>query len=99
GTAEVFVSLGAGGLLWCGSEGEGIARPLGLPVVNVSGAGDAAAAALAWSRARRYTLEYTAMMAVAASSLCAESTGAVRPGVSAAMLESYAKGVFIEPIP
>ncbi|TFG82255.1 MAG: hypothetical protein E4H20_08080, partial [Spirochaetales bacterium] len=47
GTAEVFVSLGAGGLLWCGSEGEGIARPLGLPVVNVSGAGDAAAAALA----------------------------------------------------
>ncbi|HAE23486.1 MAG TPA: hypothetical protein DCG47_14385 [Spirochaetaceae bacterium] len=96
GCDEVFVSLGAGGLLWCGSEGEGIARPLPLPVRNVSGAGDAAAAALAWGAAKRYNSESKARLALAAASLCSSSMGSVHAGADAGTLALHAQGVRIE---
>lgn len=49
GVKEVFVSLGAKGLLYCSGEGRGIVKPLAMPVVNVSGAGDAACAGIIWA--------------------------------------------------
>jgi pseudouridine kinase len=96
GCAEVFVSLGEGGLLWCGAEGEGIARPLPLPVRNVSGAGDAAAAALACCAAKRYNSESKARFAIAAASLCSSSMGSVHSGADAGNLALHAQGVRIE---
>lgn len=96
GCAEVFVTLGAGGLLWCGAEGEGIARPLPLPVRNVSGAGDAAAAALAWAAAKHYNSEGKARLAIAAASLCSTSLGSVHSGADADSLALHAQGVRIE---
>ncbi len=96
GCAEVFVSLGAGGLLWSSAEGEGIARPLPLPVRNVSGAGDAAAAALAWAAAKHYNSEGKARLAIAAASLCSTSIGSVHSGADADSLALHAQGVRIE---
>ncbi len=96
GCAEVFVTLGSGGLLWCGAEGEGIARPLPLPVRNVSGAGDAAAAALAWAAAKHYNSEGKARLAIAAASLCSTSLGSVHNGADSGSLALHAQGVRIE---
>lgn len=96
GTGAVFVSLGPGGLAWSSPEGEGRALPPDMPVVNVSGAGDAAGAALAWSAALGYTAEKAAVLAITAAALCAASPEPVRAGVSAAVLEEASKGAHSE---
>jgi pseudouridine kinase len=93
GPKEVFVSLGAGGLLWADSRGIGLARPLALPVVNVSGAGDAATAALAWATVQRLDAETKASFAVAAASLCASAASTVAPGLNIDTLSDMARGV------
>ena len=93
GLREVFVSLGETGLLWADASGMGVASPLPLPVVNVSGAGDAATAALAWSQVRGDRCMMKASYAVAAASLCASSPDAVHNGMNPGILAEIAKGV------
>jgi len=98
GVGEVFVSLGARGILWADARGMGLARPLGLPVVNVSGAGDAATAALAWSAALGYDVGAKAASAVAAASLCASGLDAVSSRMSTKLLMELVQGVVNERI-
>jgi len=93
GVREVFLSLGAQGLLWADAAGMGRAIPLDLPVVNVSGSGDAATAALAWATVRGLDCGEKARYAVAAASLCASSLDAVASGMNADRLVMLAKGV------
>ncbi len=93
GVREVFLSLGAQGLLWADASGMGRTSPLDLPVVNVSGAGDAATAALAWATVQGLDCSTKATYAVAAASLCASSPDAVASGMNAVRLVELAKGV------
>jgi pseudouridine kinase len=99
GVGEVFISLGAGGLLWANSVGMGVVRPFALPVKNVSGAGDAATASLAWATALGYDTADKAVFAVAAASLCASATETVAGGMNAEALKELASGVVNERIP
>jgi pseudouridine kinase len=98
GVGEVFISLGARGILWADAAGMGVARPLGLPVVNVSGAGDAATAALAWSAALGYDAHFKAACAVAAASLCASGSDAVSAAMGTKSLMELVRGVVNERI-
>ena len=98
GVREAFVSLGPGGFLRASAKGAGFARPLAKPVVNLSGAGDAATAALAWAAARGLDTETKARYAVAAASVCAADERAVAAGVSAERLSELIQGVACERI-
>ncbi len=98
GVGEVFISLGALGILWADARGAGLARPLDLPVVNVSGAGDAATAALAWAAALGYDIGTKAACAVAAASQCASGPDAVSAEMSAGSLLELVQGVVNERI-
>ncbi len=68
------------------------------PVVNVSGAGDAACAALVWASLAGYSLSGKAAFALAAAALCASSPFTVHPGLSAAAISEIAQGVTHEPL-
>ncbi len=68
------------------------------PVVNVSGAGDAACAALVWASLAGYSLSGAAAFALAAAALCASSPFTVHPGLSAAAISEIAQGVTHEPL-
>lgn len=103
GVREVFVSLGAQGLLYFSGEGCGIARPLALPVVNVSGAGDAACAGIMWALLSRYDTACSntarkARYAIAAASLCASSPDTVSKEMNREYLEKLEKEVCHESI-
>lgn len=95
GVREPFISLGSGGLFWMADGDCGIASPLSLPVVNVSGAGDAAAAALVWATIHNESLRQKARLAIAAASLCASSLEVVSAQMSAQRIQELAQGVSI----
>lgn len=95
GVREPFISIGSRGLLWMEDGDAGIAAPLKLPVVNVSGAGDAAAAALVWATINNESPRQKARLAIAAASLCAASPEVVSPLISAQRVQELAKGVSI----
>lgn len=99
GVREAYVSLGSQGLLWACGDGLGLARPLSLPVINVSGAGDAATAAIAWATVRRLAPSEKAAHAIAAASLCATSIDTVAAAMTADRLAVLAKGVRNEQLP
>lgn len=98
GVREVFISLSAEGMLWAHGGGMGLVRPLDLPVINVSGAGDAATAALAWATVKGFECAKKATLAVAASSLCVSSIDAVAKDLKADRLIEMSKGVRNESI-
>ena len=80
---RVFVSLGADGMIAAERD-----RLLHLPVyetevVNVTGAGDAAAAAIVWSDLRGYGLEACAQFAQLAGSITCRSSYANSPDLAA----------------
>lgn len=93
GLKEVFVSLSEKGLLWANASGMGVASPLPLPVVNVSGAGDAAVAAIAWAQLRGFDTMTKASYAVASASLCATSTEVVSDAMNPEKLAELVQGV------
>ncbi len=99
GLREAYVSLGSMGLLWAFEGGMGLARPLSLPVINVSGAGDAATAAIAWATVKRLAPPEKAARAIAAASLCATSIDTVAAAMTADRLAALAKGVRNEQLP
>jgi pseudouridine kinase len=70
----------------------------GLATVNVSGAGDAACAALAWGLVSGLCLEERGRAAVAAALLTAASPLTVNPALCASLLSELAKEVPYEPL-
>jgi pseudouridine kinase len=103
GLGDVFVSLGAEGLYYegIGPNGalqRGIVIPPALPVVNVSGAGDAAGAALAWGLLSDLELSQRAAFAVCAAALTTTSPETVCQELCAARLVELAKGVSHEQV-
>jgi pseudouridine kinase len=108
GLGEVFISLGAGGLYY---EGPGedsrlqrgiVLPPSSVPVEfsprNVSGAGDAACAALVWGALEGFSVAKRAGLALAAAILAASTDATVRPDTGAAVIERIAEGVRHEPL-
>ena len=79
GVKRVFVSLSAEGML--AAEGERLLRlPCCVsPVVNTTGAGDAAMAALLWAELRGFDLEQTARAALLAGAIACAGDQAINP--------------------
>lgn len=82
--AELFISLGEGGIYYSGAEGLGDVEPLPppelrMPPSNRSGAGDAACAALAWAWSRGLSIKEKARAALAAAMIAAASPDPVSP--------------------
>lgn len=98
GVGEVFISLGRDGLVCCGGHGFTSARPPAIAPVNLSGAGDAAAAALLWATAEGCSLEEKARFAVGAAVITAMAETAVSPSMNVRELETVSKGVVCEPV-
>ena len=82
GVQRVFVSLGAGGML--AAQGDRLLRlPCEeLPVVNTTGAGDAATAALVWARLQELDLEQSARAALRAAALVCAACGTDSPALA-----------------
>lgn len=98
GAGDVFISLGSGGLYYegmgkTGSLERGIVIPPQVEVANVSGAGDAAGAALAWGYVSEYPIRERAAYAAAAAAFAATAAETVSPEISAAAIMELAKGV------
>jgi len=91
GVGEVFVSLGRAGLLYYSESGCGIVRPLDMPLVNVSGAGDAASAGIVWASFSNCDTVQKARYAIASASLCVSSEYTVSKKLSQTYLEELAK--------
>ena len=98
GVREVFVSLSSEGLLYFCESGCGIVRTLDMPIVNVSGAGDAASAGIIWACFSNCATMEKARYAVASASLCASSAGTVSKKLSRGYLEELAREVQHESI-
>ncbi|MFH2116110.1 MAG: PfkB family carbohydrate kinase, partial [Spirochaetota bacterium] len=86
GVKEAFVSIGLHGLVYADSSLCGFVSPLDLPVVNVSGAGDAAVAGIATATLCGYDIAVKAAMAMALASYCAASTMTVADGMTSGSL-------------
>lgn len=83
GVARVFVTMGAEGV-WCASASESFGvRAKECAVANVTGAGDAFTAGVAWGAATGMTLRETAEWALALSAITLESESTVSGQVSA----------------
>ncbi len=102
----IYISLGVEGLYAERSfEGGGetafraIFRPPDLPVVNVSGAGDAALAALAFGLLCGAGWEERAKLAVAAAALAASAEETVYPALGESILRDLARGVKHDIVP
>jgi pseudouridine kinase len=104
GLGEAFISLGFEGLVAEGFGPEGRSRerwiarlpaksPAGLEVVNSSGAGDAACAAIAWGLLCGAGLGERCALALAAATLAVASESPVNPAMSADRLNELAKGI------
>jgi fructose-1-phosphate kinase PfkB-like protein len=109
GVGEVFLSLGAEGLLAAGpppgletgrtcadelwSATLPLALPAGLARVNDSGAGDAACAAIAWGFLRGLDLGERCSLALAAAMIAAASESPVNPDMDVGLLREVAKGI------
>jgi pseudouridine kinase len=93
GVGEVFISAGSAGLLYFSGSGCGIVRPLDMPLVNVSGAGDAASAGIVWASLSNCNTMQKARYAVATASLCVSSADTVSKKMSREYLEELAREV------
>ncbi len=103
GLGDVFISLGSEGLYYegQGSRGgieRGLVRAPVLPVVNVSGAGDAAGAALAWGFVSENDIKSRAAFAACAAAFAANAQETVNPATTVAAILELCKGVFYEQV-
>lgn len=88
GVKRAFVSAGAQGIYYCSQGGEEghIAAP-DVAVVNATGAGDSATAAIAAGCVLGYSPEQTARLASHVAGLTLQAASAVSPALSAAVLQ------------
>lgn len=108
GLREVFLSLAREGIYYAGPGPDGVELrgyvrpperlPEHLVPVNVSGAGDAACAALAWGYVRGLGIAERARLALAAAMVTAASPRTVSPELGPERLAELSKGVIDEPI-
>ncbi|MEM7354774.1 MAG: carbohydrate kinase family protein [Acidobacteriota bacterium] len=87
GVQRVFISLGVAGLFFGDEQGSGLVRPPATRVVNATGAGDAAMAALAYCYSRGDSTEHSARFAVGAAALALSSDATVHPQMSETRVE------------
>lgn len=88
GVRRVFVTMGSEGT-WCATEGDAfLVAPAPTTVANVTGAGDAFTAGVAWGAATGMTLRETAEWASALSAITLESERTVNEMVSAEALHA-----------
>ncbi|NLB28272.1 MAG: MarR family transcriptional regulator, partial [Clostridiaceae bacterium] len=92
-------SLGTDGALFADGSALVLGRPAGIVHDgNATGAGDAMAAAFAWSANEAFSLEDIARYGVAAATLAVESDEAVNPALSYDLLLQRSEKVKIEVI-
>ena len=94
---ELFMSMGGEGMFYRTEKGVGrVALPDSgqIPVVNRSGAGDAACAALLWSEAEGFEPRQRTEFALTASILTASCPEPVHPGIGAVALKALRKNLF-----
>lgn len=86
GVRRVFVSLGANGIV--AAEGDEVVKLPCSPIeiVNTTGCGDAAAAAIVWASVMGLDLAETASAAMKAAALTVECESTVNPALCAALL-------------
>ena len=91
GVKQVFVSCGAVGIYAASEEGS-LWQPI-LPgqMVNTTGCGDSAMAAIVWSYLEGADLKQTALSAVAAGAITMESTQTIHPDMCAEILKARMK--------
>jgi pseudouridine kinase len=77
GVRRVFISLGPEGIFYSDGISEGISPSKANKVVNTTGAGDAATAALAWAALKGFTAEQCAAAACRASAITVGCEAAV----------------------
>lgn len=93
----VCVSLDIDGAVFADGRSAVWGRPARLVAdANTTGAGDAMATAFAWAAARGASLEETARLGLAASSLAVESEEAVNPLMTTAELNRRAEEIEVE---
>ncbi|MCP4688316.1 MAG: kinase [Desulfobacterales bacterium] len=83
GNRRVFISLGVQGIFYKNGDVSGIAPPFPGRVKNVTGAGDAVMAALAYGFLFDYSIEKTARFAAAAAAIAISHPRSTNPGISA----------------
>ncbi len=95
GVSDVFMSLGKRGIYFQGESDSGLVTPPpdAPEAVNVSGAGDAAAAALAWATLEGADTREKAAYALAAALITAGSPDPVSPEMRPETILSTMKGV------
>jgi pseudouridine kinase len=96
-----YISLGAEGLFVEGQRERAgrfraIVRAPEIPMINVSGAGDAAIAALAWSSLMGVPVAERAKLAVTAAALAAAADTTVNPALDPESLRRAAQGAQLE---
>lgn len=92
GVRRLFVSLGAEGLHYQDAEGRVIrraSRPF--PMVNATGAGDAAMAGAVYAALHGFSPERTVEFAIGCSLCAISSSDTIRADISPALCESYIK--------
>lgn len=82
GVARVFLTMGADGVVCASADGLIALQPLPAAVANVTGAGDAFTAGVAWGTATGMTVLETAELALALSAITLESERTVSDHVS-----------------
>ncbi|WP_455383606.1 carbohydrate kinase family protein [Salinispira pacifica] len=93
GTRLVFISLGGRGLFYSGEGVRGFAEAPARPAVNVSGAGDAASAAIAHGICRGLDPAGLARRAVAAAALTVGVDSTVNPEISTDSIDALASDI------
>ena len=88
GVQQVFISMGAEGIYAATEAGRLWLPNLPGRLVNTTGCGDAAMAALVWAHLEDLSLEDTALAALAAASIALESKETINPAMSAEAVRS-----------
>jgi pseudouridine kinase len=96
GTKLVFISLGKRGLFFSDEKMRGIALTPRVDVANVSGAGDAATAGIAFGIIKGLAADQTARFAVSTAALTVQSVFTVDPDLGLARVEALAREVVID---
>ncbi len=86
GVRQVFLSLGAQGLLCADAQHSILLPPEHITAVNTTGAGDSLLAGIVWGRMHKLPLLQCAQAGNAAAGICIESPLTVSPAMSNALL-------------
>jgi pseudouridine kinase len=96
GTKLVFISLGTRGLFFSDGKMRGIALSPRVHVANVSGAGDAATAGIAFGIIKGLAADHIARLAVSTAALTVQSVFPIDPDLGPARVEALAREVVID---